>query len=133
MTATKRKKTGGSADGYIRHDEGLRPPNGLYLWTLTEDGEWRVDVPTYEDLIKHAEKFGTSQVPETAVRLGFDLERLTALITRLDVIDVRRRDKDHHTIKRGSVSNRSPEVRAKKLLNWVPPEEEDGTGTPAAG
>lgn len=73
-----------------------------------------VPVPTIDDLVRHAEKFGTDQVVETAAELGYQLDslvRLTDTCDRLDAEEFRR----HH--KFGSLAKRKPaEDRCKTLL-----------------
>lgn len=109
--------------------EQLTPPPSVYhgvVWGYSHTtGQWFLpEKPTREELIKHAERFGTDQVAETAADLGFGLEDLTFLIERLDQIDVTRAKKDG--LKFGAkVKRTSPEKRAKKMLNWVEPEKDD--------
>jgi hypothetical protein len=40
-----------------------------------------------EALLKHARKFGTDGIAETAVELGFELDELTNLLLKLDELD----------------------------------------------
>lgn len=109
--------------------EELKPPPSVYhgvVWGYShESGLWFLpDAPTRDELIKHAERFGTDQVAETAAELGYSLEDMTFLIERLDQIDIVRAKKEG--LKFGAkVKRTSPEKRAKKLLNWVEPEVEE--------
>jgi hypothetical protein len=122
---TTKSGSGGSAAGYkYPAERGDMPPNALILWRATDEG-WVPEVPTHEGLIKHAEKFGTTLIAETAVELGYDLPRLTTLIARLDMIDGVHRNREKTNIKHTQLSRRSPEARAKKLLNWEPEPEEE--------
>lgn len=47
-----------------------------------------VNVPTVDDLLKHAEKFGTECVLETAAELGYGLETVMRVCEFCDRIDV---------------------------------------------
>ena len=108
-------------------------PDGRHLWHLDLDGNWDVQPVTREDLLKHAEKFGTHMIAETAVDLGYDLERLTALIAQLDLVDLEAYKKEHKGASgAGMPKKRSPEARAKKLLNWVEPEEDETADAPSS-
>lgn len=101
------------------------------LWHLPEGGDPEFDFtrlphPTHEELIKHAERFGTHMIAETMAELGYSVEALTQAIERLDRIDSIRKDKDNagRMVKRGSTKKQSAEKRAKKLLNWEEPTDD---------
>jgi hypothetical protein len=103
------------------------PRSGTRLLKLTLEGDWvEADVPTIDDLIKHARRFGTARVAETAAELGYQLEAVTRLITQLDVVD-----QEHSAEKKFGLTHfyrkpgKSAEDRAKKLLNWTDPKEEE--------
>ncbi len=96
------------------------------LWHKTLDGDWVIrDQPTYEELIRHAEKYGTAQIAETMVQLGYDLEALTSAIERLDIVArVRHEHEQEGKVRKfGKQKKQSAETRAKKLLNWEDPEK----------
>jgi len=57
------------------------------LVMLTLDGEWvEMLPPRLEDLTKHARRYGCNQVAETAVAMGYDLERTAQVVNLLDEI-----------------------------------------------
>lgn len=108
-------------------DIDLKPPPQVYsnvIWGYRAGDGWFIpDPPTRDELLKHAERFGTDQVAETAAECGYGLEEMIALIERLDQIDVMRAKKEG--FKFGAKQKRStPEKRAKKILNWVEPEKD---------
>ena len=124
MARRKQRENTRPSDG-----EQLEPPPSVYngvVWGYShERQQWFLpEKPTREELIKHAERFGTDQVAETAAEIGFTLEDLTFLIERLDQIDVMRAKKEG--LKFGAKQKRtSAEKRAKKMLNWTEPETDD--------
>lgn len=84
------------------------------------------DIPTIDDLMKHAEKFGTDMVVETAAECGYGLDacvRLMDFCDRQDAIDFK---KNHRF---GSPKKqKSSEVRCKLLLGIEDEEEEPDEG-----
>lgn len=81
------------------------------------------EIPSVEELMKHAERFGTDQVVETATELGYGLEtcvRLTEHCDRLDALAY----KESHRF--GSLKRtKSAEARCKALLGITDDEDED--------
>ena len=79
--------------------------------------------PTTAELLKHAERYGTECVAESAAEFMGE-EGLTALIGRLDVLDRRRGERENagRRITRSKAKLRPAEVRARALLG-IPEEE----------
>lgn len=72
------------------------------------------EVPSIDDLMKHAEKFGTDQVIETAVELGYGLDACVRLTDHCDRLDVATWKREHRY---GSPKKvKSAEDRCKALL-----------------
>ena len=96
---------------------------GGRLMRLGLDGEWDyVESPTIEELVKHGRRFGIARIAETAVELGYGLDSMTRLIRELDQVDRERHEKDkkfYHAPKQDA------EKRAKRILHWEEPEDED--------
>jgi len=81
------------------------------------------DVPTVGALMRHAERYGTDQVVETAAELGYGLETCTRLMDHCDRIDaVAVRERRYSTSKKV----KSSEERCKALLGITDDEEEEG-------
>lgn len=98
----------------------------MRLLLVKQDGaKVLMPTPTIEQLVKHAERFGTHMVPQTACDLGFGLDAVTRLITQCDRVD-----QEHAKTKKPwapafySKPKQAPETRAKKLLGITDEDEE---------
>lgn len=79
--------------------------------------------PTLERLIKHAERYGTAFVVQTAVEYGYSIEDCTRLQVRCDVIEKQQAEKErwgHYTKPRHTA-----EERVMKLMG-IKKEKNDG-------
>jgi hypothetical protein len=86
------------------------------------------NMPSIQELEKHAEKFGANQVLETAAELGYGLETLVRLADHCDRVDIEHYNKEHKYSK--SSKKVSSEDRVKKLLGIE--KEKDGEETEAS-
>jgi hypothetical protein len=80
--------------------------------------------PRVPDLLRHAERFGTEMVPETAVEAGYGLDTCTHVVescSRIDsVAGVRR-------YVRGRLKKQlTPEARARELMGLPDDDVDDG-------
>lgn len=80
------------------------------------------NIPEISDLMKHAERFGTDQVVETAVELGYSLDACVRLMDHCDRLDLANFKKEHPYAKNPRL--KSSEVRCKALLGIVDEDEE---------
>lgn len=71
-------------------------------------------------LLRHAQRFGTEGVIETAVESRFSVERLASLIEKLDAIEYERDQRRFKTVKKHRLTY---EERAKRALGIS--DEED--------
>jgi hypothetical protein len=71
-------------------------------------------VPEIGDLMRHAERFGTDQVVETAVELGYSLDACVRLMDHCDRLDMAEFKKEHPFAKPPKV--KSSEDRCKALM-----------------
>lgn len=78
-------------------------------------------VPEITDLMKHAERFGTDQVVETAVELGYSLDACVRLMDHCDRLDVASFKKEHPYAKAPKL--KSSEDRCKALLGITETDE----------
>lgn len=81
-----------------------------------------IPVPTIDDLMKHADRFGTDQVIETAVELGYGLDACVRLLDHCDRADVAAFKKLHPHGRASKVG--SSEDRCKALMGITDDEEE---------
>jgi len=111
-----------SAPKQIRRPSDLLAERQSYMRRILRDQ------PSVEQLLKHAERFGTDQVPETAAELGYGAETLERIIDKCDLIDAAefRKLHPHGKTPRGG---KSAEERAKLLIGDDEVELENGTGS----
>lgn len=79
---------------------------------------------TVEDLIRCAKRFGTDQVPETAVQAGFSVEEIARVIKACDEADIERFKKKNGFSPRKKRNRLTYEERAKRLLGIEDEKEE---------
>lgn len=97
---------------------------------ISTEGEISVaEVPTFEQLVRHAERFGPNQVVETAILLGYPLDFCVRLQVRCDVLERVAYAKGHDGLTGSYTAPKStPEDRVKKLMG---PMTEVPAETPA--
>jgi hypothetical protein len=98
---------------------------GRYLQRLTLDQEIVPEpAPTINQLIRHAERYGSAGVVQTAIDLGYDVEAVIRLQSRVDTIDVKHAQENrpwtHRYAKR---PKKSAEVRVKKMMGVTDEDE----------
>lgn len=82
-----------------------------------------LETPTIEQLKKHADKYGTEQVVETAVELGYGLDTIVNLMDYCDRVNATNYRKERPYAKAQKI--KSSEERAKALLGIKDEDESD--------
>ena len=85
--------------------------------------------PDVKSLTRHAERFGSGLVVETAAELGYGFDELVRLTDACDRIDAKRAREEHPHRKRSKL--KASEDRVKELLGTK--KENDGTEVEKAG
>lgn len=80
------------------------------------------DAPTIKQLERHAERYGTEQVVETAIELGYGIETVTRLQDFCDRVEAANYKKQHPRARPMRFPN--TEKRVKALMEIVDEEEE---------
>jgi hypothetical protein len=110
---------------FLAPEDSPSKQGGHRMMRLTLDKEIVSEPPpTIDELIKHAERYGGYMVVQTAIDLGYGLEAVTRLQSRVDVIDI------EHSKARKPWAERfftrpkkSAEHRVRKLMGITDEEE----------
>lgn len=98
-------------------------PSDLLKERLTLTRRISLEIPSIEQLMKHADRFGTDQVVITAAELGYGLETLVRLTDHCDRVDAIAYRETHRYGKTKKL--KSSEDRCKLLLGIEDEEEPD--------
>ena len=102
----------------------------LFKLHVEEQVYERMPAPTIEELVKHAERFGSHMVVDTAIGLGYEFDAVVRLQRQCDVIDLEHWKKEHGGRDGGwPRPKKSVEDRVKKLMGIKDEQQEPGTGT----